>query len=328
MSCVLCVFQMKERSRFDVQNMTKDKKRSTAFPSDTGEVSVSKAASKHLSKFRVSDQWSGLPTWWPHQGTRLRWPLSDLKGLLTSPAGYGDTLEMGGLDFPPVAPLNSLSDDESSNHREQIFSGSQKFDTWKQDWQIHPLTELAHTRMGRDTQLPPACRRVNLIFYCAQAPCRGTVGRVFQQNALQRVGISLLWVVPIVSFVRFPRRPFQGLWAKGKGKGEGQGRMESIAWANARHTHFSEELFVIHCGASPTYNTEEHIYIFQLHCWLKRYRKWWFVNSQGRKMFSKKDLPITSAEQLKVMQIPCLRSDCHPYIPLLPRLPSLEGTIK
>lgn len=52
------------------------------------------------------------------------------------------------------------------------------------------------------------------------------------------MGISLLWVVPMVFFLRFPRRPFQGLWAKGKGKGEGQGGVESTAWANARRTHF------------------------------------------------------------------------------------------
>lgn len=59
-------------------------------------------------------------------------------------------LRNGRTGLPPVAPLNSLSDDQSSSHREQIFSGSQKFETWKEDRQIPPLIEVAHYRMGRE----------------------------------------------------------------------------------------------------------------------------------------------------------------------------------
>lgn len=139
---------MKERPWFDVQNMTKDKKCSSAFPSETGQGSESKAASKHLSEFWVCSQCSGFPPWWPHHGTRLRWPLSDLKELPIISCWVKGRLGKGRTGFLPVAPLNSLPEDKSPNHREQIFSGSQKSDTWKQDWQIHPLTEPAHTRMG------------------------------------------------------------------------------------------------------------------------------------------------------------------------------------
>lgn len=145
---------MKERPRFDVQNMTKDEKRSAAFPSETGEVSVSKTASKHLPEFWVCDQWSGFPPWWPHHVTRMSWPLSDLRGLLMSPAGYGTSWKWedwisssGSTEFFVRWRVIYLQGRD--------FSGSQKFDTWKQDWQIHPLTELARTRMGRDAQLPP-----------------------------------------------------------------------------------------------------------------------------------------------------------------------------
>lgn len=80
-----------------------------------------------------------------------------------------------------------------------------------------------------------------------------------------------------------------------------------------RYTHFSEELFVIHHGASPTYKTQEHIYIFQLPCWLKLYTVM-LLETQGEVNCSpRKDLPISLAKQLKLMQIPCLRSDCYPY---------------
>lgn len=37
-----------------------------------------------------------------------------------------------------------------------------------------------------------------------------------------------------------------------------------------RHAHFSRQLLVIYHGANPTYKSEEHIYIFQLHCWLQQ----------------------------------------------------------
>lgn len=60
-------------------------------------ISISiKAASKHLSEVRVCDQQSGFPLRWPRHQTS---PL-DLKELLMSPAEPGDSLEMGGLDFP------------------------------------------------------------------------------------------------------------------------------------------------------------------------------------------------------------------------------------
>lgn len=49
-----------------------------------------------------------------------------------------------------------------------------------------------------------------------------------------------------------------------------QGKCGSTSAARAgRHAHFSRQLLVIYHGANPTYKTEEHIYIFQLHCWLK-----------------------------------------------------------
>jgi hypothetical protein len=72
--------------------------------------------------------------------------------------------------------------------------------------------------------------------------------------------------------------------------------------ANAgRHTDFSEELFVIYHGASPTYKAEEHIYIFQLHCWLSTTESDGSKTAREEKCSWKKDLPISSAEQLKVM---------------------------
>lgn len=40
----------------------------------------------------------------------------------------------------------------------------------------------------------------------------------------------------------------------------------------------------------------------------------------------KKDLPISLAEQLQVMQIPCLRIDCHPNLPPLLRLQAGKGS--
>lgn len=42
--------------------------------------------------------------------------------------------------------------------------------------------------------------------------------------------------------------------------------MESVAPSPLQ---FSRQLLVIYHGANPTYKSEEHIYIFQLHCWLQ-----------------------------------------------------------
>lgn len=49
------------------------------------------------------------------------------------------------------------------------------------------------------------------------------------------------------------------------------------------------------------------------------------MSAREEKCSWKKDLPISLAEQLKVMQIPCLRSDCYPYLPLLPGLQACKG---
>lgn len=82
----------------------------------------------------------------------------------------------GRTGLPPVAPQNSLSDDQSSNHREQIFSGSQKFDTWKEDWQIPPSHWTGPYQDGKrgPTTVPLWKQHVGMLIFLL---CPGTLRR-------------------------------------------------------------------------------------------------------------------------------------------------------
>lgn len=89
----------------------KRQKHPLSVPSKTREVSGWKATSKHLLEFKVCHQWRGCPLRWPHHPTTLRWPLCPVQrnswGLLLSMGHLGN----GTTGLPPLAPLNSLSDD-------------------------------------------------------------------------------------------------------------------------------------------------------------------------------------------------------------------------
>lgn len=110
----------------------KGQKHSLTFPSETRVVSVSKAASKHLSGVQ-----SQPPAQWVFSmvTTLSHNPPGDLsilsKGTPDASCWVWGHLGNGKTGLPPLAPLNSVSDNKSSNHREQMFSGSQKSDTWK-----------------------------------------------------------------------------------------------------------------------------------------------------------------------------------------------------
>ena len=133
--------------------MTKGQNRSIALPTETGEVSVSKAVSEHSSEFSLRPgEWvsSVVTTLWNKAEVTS---LSDLKELLMSLAEHRDTLEMGGLDFPQWLHRILCQMTSHLTTGNKSFLGHRKLTRERKTDKYPPLIELAHTRMGREAQL-------------------------------------------------------------------------------------------------------------------------------------------------------------------------------
>lgn len=134
---------------------------------------------------------------------------------------------------------------------------------------------------------------MHLLFEARPAKIRGDSQLLLlskRQGATMLINLLCSWPMKELSWVDFPvkchaagwvklaegrvwalffvrplnQRPLRLLNQRKGRKGRGGG-IHPLSNAG-RHTHFSEELFVIYHGASPTYEAEEYIYIFQLHC--------------------------------------------------------------
>lgn len=109
----------------------KGQKSSLTFPSGAAVVSVSK---QHLNTCQDSESGASKAGCLCGDHT-IKQPWGDLavgsKGTPDVSCWAGGHFGNGRNGLPPLAPLNSLSAGKSSNHREHIFSGSQKSDTWK-----------------------------------------------------------------------------------------------------------------------------------------------------------------------------------------------------
>ena len=141
MPCFLFVSQMKEKPWFDVRDVAKNKNTPSPPPSESG-VCLNTCQKSESATSKASFLYGD-------HGIR---PLHPSKGTPDVSCWAWGHLGNGRTGLPPLAPHNTLSEDESSNHREQIFSGSQKSDAWKtkEGWQTHLGTELAQERMGQE----------------------------------------------------------------------------------------------------------------------------------------------------------------------------------
>lgn len=127
----------------------KEQKYSLTFPSETGVESVSR---QHLNTCQNSESVTSKVgfLYGDHTIKQCWGDLSILsKGTPDVSCWAWGHLGNGRTGLPPLAARNPLSDDESSNHREQIFSGSQKSDTWKRKADKHTL-RLNWPRQGWD----------------------------------------------------------------------------------------------------------------------------------------------------------------------------------
>lgn len=91
-------------------------------------------------------------------------------------------------------------------------------------------------------------------------------------------------------------------------------------------THFSEELLVIHHEARSHLQYRRTYLHISTPFLAEAPQSDALETAREEKCSWKKDLPISLAEQLQVMQIPCLKFDCYPDLPPLLRLQAAKGS--
>lgn len=104
-----------------------------------------------------------------------------------------------------------------------------------------------------------------------------------------------------------PPRPINRLQTEEKGTGV-------VLPHKKCQRHFVQKLFVTYHGAIPTYNAEEHIYIFQLNCWLKALHKVMIPRQPGKgggDVLGKR-LCLSAQQNSSKYANPSRKSPCHP----------------